>query len=1254
MHILIDGQPLQTAGAADRGVGRYTNGLLEALAQNHQVVLLHRPGPFLVPLAVGTPRALIHAGMTPDDFAALAERFQADVIVNCGGPSWEENVIVPGLRRAGVTGGAPLVASVFYDAIPWIFPEHYLPGARQRCTYHNRCVDLYVRADLVLAISQSSADDVVRFGYATADKVAVISTGVSRLRADQRPARSMFGLPKPYLLNVSGDDYRKNPEGLIAAFLRSRIRESHCLVAVISNDGEGGTGGFSRRMAARFGRLRPQGVFLLPRVSEGQLGALYRDADAFLYTSLYEGFGMPLVEAMQAGKWLITPTGSSLGEVAGPVVLSAIRDPNNREYIVAALDEAREKLRHGPPPAAPAVARAEAFTWPAVAGHFERAVQDRQQHRRPPDAVRPRLFWASPYPQDPSGISYYAQDLLGPVAKQFEIVLVPNTVATFVPTPQTGRFKIAAPSLPDLFAANDNEQPSVFYHVGNSHFHMNLVDLLLALPGVVSIHDSYLRGLYEVWRDRLVDIRRRNLEQLLHVNARWSSRLAKLDRLLTPNQPSLLRRIVRRFARLPGISAMVKAVARRARQRVRHKLALLGFSAEPPKAPETPFERQVIGHSDGLLFLCDHARSLLKPEYLRGKPSAIVPLYCRYRGAVGAEEKRRLRQRFGIPEGAFVVATAGIQVEMKLTDKIVYHCMELQRRRPGARVYLQILGRFDDRKLHARVKGILEGGGIEYCLADDFLDEALFYQRLALSDVVVFLRGWSTGGPSAGLNDALGMGIPGVITDDFALKEYPDTSVLKLANEKVADGLVELFDKPDLRRALAAGGLDYARANSLDAVGGMIAETLRRHGQRASAAAAGNGSAPRPAPEVFVDLTFHFHHKARSGLQRVEQELALGLHEWGKGGRPFQLVVWNQGTGHYHRLPVEALRGRDQAPPLADCVCRWPVVTVRGGAHLFVLASNWPLGQPYFDRLLALKAQGVHLGALVPDLIPIRHRHTFYRHHSPGTTIDAFAGFCHQVVPACAHVFTISNHVLGQLHDFLWRNGRIGQSDQRPPRWHVLQLGADFKKSFVDGAAGPAVRASEALPRGPFVLYVATLELRKNHQRLFDALCRVRRQKRDLELVLVGGVDGGFPAAQRKFIDKNGWVHHYRRIDDAGLERLYERCLFTVYPSLDEGYGLPVVESLRRGKLCLAARAGAIPEAGGPYADYFDPLDAAALAARILHYATDAEALRERQEMLHTYRPISWKTTVQQIADAYGVEADAVVRSEPLRFSQAG
>jgi glycosyltransferase involved in cell wall biosynthesis len=156
----------------------------------------------------------------------------------------------------------------------------------------------------------------------------------------------------------------------------------------------------------------------------------------------------------------------------------------------------------------------------------------------------------------------------------------------------------------------------------------------------------------------------------------------------------------------------------------------------------------------------------------------------------------------------------------------------------------------------------------------------------------------------------------------------------------------------------------------------------------------------------------------------------------------------------------------------------------------------------------------------------------------------------------------------------------------------------------ADVSAAPAtdVRERLGLGEGPIVLSVQAQKAHKNLMRLVHALRAVAERHPDVRLVIPGNpTEHGreLEAAARELgIGDNvalaGWV------SDADLEGLWAEASCSVVASLNEGFGLPVLESMKRGVPVASSNAGSLPEAGGDAAIYFDPLDEAAMAEAIL------------------------------------------------------
>jgi glycosyltransferase involved in cell wall biosynthesis len=160
------------------------------------------------------------------------------------------------------------------------------------------------------------------------------------------------------------------------------------------------------------------------------------------------------------------------------------------------------------------------------------------------------------------------------------------------------------------------------------------------------------------------------------------------------------------------------------------------------------------------------------------------------------------------------------------------------------------------------------------------------------------------------------------------------------------------------------------------------------------------------------------------------------------------------------------------------------------------------------------------------------------------------------------------------------------------------------------------------------VLFVSTIEVRKNHQLLMRVWRRLLEEMRPSDvpwLVFVGRIGwmvDDFVRQLHACDFLNGRIIVIADATDTELAALYRSCLFTVFPSLYEGWGLPVTESLSLGKPCLASDRTSLPEAGGPFARYFDPENVAEATAAIRGAIEDRDGLRRWEDQIkREFRP---------------------------------
>ena len=267
------------------------------------------------------------------------------------------------------------------------------------------------------------------------------------------------------------------------------------------------------------------------------------------------------------------------------------------------------------------------------------------------------------------------------------------------------------------------------------------------------------------------------------------------------------------------------------------------------------------------------------------------------------------------------------------------------------------------------------------------------------------------------------------------------------------------------------------------------------------------------------------------------------------------------------------------------------------GDTLLVLGSPW--FHPNYARLVtkAKCEKGLRFAVLVYDLIPIRRPEWCDQ-----GLIRIFTHWTNSVLPLADVILTISRasaiDVAAYLSELAVENGIV----PRP-----IPIGTGFHGAAALPESGMPSRAPPPNdlgrpelgrplpPAGSYALVVSTIEARKNHVllfRLWRRLLGTLPHHLVPTLVLAGRI--GWLIADliqqlhnAAFLD--GKIVVIENPTDAELKRLYAGCLFTVFPSFYEGWGLPVSESLAFGRPCFASNATSLPEAGGNLARYFDP-----------------------------------------------------------------
>ncbi|WPB84870.1 glycosyltransferase [Sediminicoccus rosea] len=459
----------------------------------------------------------------------------------------------------------------------------------------------------------------------------------------------------------------------------------------------------------------------------------------------------------------------------------------------------------------------------------------------------------------------------------------------------------------------------------------------------------------------------------------------------------------------------------------------------------------------------------------------------------------------------------------------------------------------------------------------------------------------------------------------------------RLALERLREAELDVArapENPATHRALSEALLQAGRRNAAIAAAreAFRLEPERRNWQairRVGGAPPDEGTPGGPQLHDVTDLLTMVRDTGRAtGIQRVQLGLAEGILADPVAAEQARFVFLAERFG-----PLWTLAREDIAAIIAYCLHE-PHDALRAEAlvhgamdrarptHLpsarvfFIMGAFWFwAGVP--SALARLRAAGLRIGVLIYDLIPLSHP----EHTSEGT-VAAFRQGLEEGATLWDFALTISEFTAREL-------GRQLAAIEAPsiPIRPVPLAHRISPPDKPDALAFP--EAVRDLQGQDYVLCVGTIESRKNHLALFQAWQILLREGLDPPpLVLVGRpgwrvTDLMEQLEATRFL--GGRVRLVHGVSDPELEGLYRGCLFTIFPSFTEGWGLPVGESLALGKLCLAALEGATPEAAGGFAEPIDAYSPRDIAARVRHFVTDRAALAAAEAKLREgFTPRGW------------------------------
>ena len=801
-----------------RGVGRYvfelTNALL-SLGSPHEFILYAEadaPADMLPLVAHAATLRMLRAD------PARGERDMTDAFrrLLSANPDHLDLMLITNpleLRPDFLTPAKPLnrlkMASVVYDLIPLIFQNHYYhvwPGPEFIRRYQ-RGLEQLKTYDVLLAISEATRNDFLNHLALPPEKVVNVSTASEaacwkphrgKPTAKQIEELAGLGIAGPFVYSMGAMEYRKNLGGLLDAFskLPDVIRSTHQLVVTyamspleehkVQADAE--TLGIGDRLV------------MTPRLSDELLAILYQQCEVFVFPSIYEGFGLPVLEAMRCGAAVIAGDNSSQIEVVGDAGLLA--DVGDSRDLLAKILQVLENPAIATDLRRKAVTQSGLFRWSNVADKTIQAIEAlaKPKTKLRLDATRlgrsrkPRIAYFSPFPPLLSGVGDYSERLIEELRAEYRVDLYHDS--GYEPSL---KLQSAVHACHDhrLFPRNDSilHYHSIVYQMGNSHLHKYIYELLPKFPGVVTLHDFNLAG-FQYWDS--------------------SSSGAGLDgfcRVVEEYDPDLAPGLAESLAewdRTPGGVIDQCALAGIAlNQRIfRHALEVVVHSPWCVRQA-----RSIHGDLADKTQVVPHGAAVIRRT---------------------PEEIAALRGRYGLPRDGLLIGNFGIIHPTKMNVESLRAFAEVARENPDA-LFLLVGTEHDNGAARKEVAELGLSSRVRFFAPKP---TAEFIELAGIVDIGINLRRPPTNGETSGaLLHLLCQGVATIVSDIGTFGDYPETVVRKVtfSDDRFSElktCLLELARNPDMRHELGASGLRHVtEIHSWRRAMNLYAEVIERCGR---------------------------------------------------------------------------------------------------------------------------------------------------------------------------------------------------------------------------------------------------------------------------------------------------------------------------------------------------------------------------------------------------------------------------------------
>jgi glycosyltransferase involved in cell wall biosynthesis len=825
---------------------------------------------------------------------------------------------------------------------------------------------------------------------------------------------------------------------------------------------------------------------------------------------------------------------------------------------------------------------------------------------------RPKLAYFSPILPIKSGIASYSSELLPYLSKFYDITLVVDEKEKDTKYTDTEYPILSSKEFPEQIKTFDR----LLYHFGNSAYHSYMWPLLKKYPGTVVLHDFFLSGLlsYE--------------EVIQNKTLFWTEQLFK--------------------------SHGYKALAER-------------YTVDTGELSyRYPCSFEILQSAEGIIVHSDYSRKLAHTWYtpLSNKRWQTIP---HLRIPVDTIEKHNARKKIGFEKDDILICSFGMLNATKNNHRLLEAFLNSTLSK-DPKCHLVFVGESTEEKYMETLRNTIRKSGIKDRIKiTGWTDDTLFKHYLEAADIGVQLRTSSRGETSGTVLDCLNYGLATIVNANGSMADFPKDVLVMLEEDFTDDALREaletLIRNPELRQTFSQKAREHIRTchnpeqcaiqyqkaiekfsffkhtyhTAISQLASLESVAKSNHMLEKIAHCISSSTIPPVRHrQLLVDVSAVVQSDLHTGIQRVVRAQLLALLSLSPHNLRVEPVYLSSHGGFHYRY------ARDYICSILDMpvAVEESAVVVEAGDIFYGLDFHWDgvIKASQSGLYRQWKAKGVSVNFMVYDLLPIQYPDLF-----PKNASSLHEQWLLEITPVSNTLMCISQSVADAFDT--WKNAQNGKLSLYHPETAIIHLGADVESSLPTQASSPeALEMRQLMQSKPVFLMVSTIEPRKGYLQTIEAFEHLWNEGKEIALVIVGKEGWkGLPAAERRNIPDtvkklrahprlNKELFWLENVSDRFLKELYDNASALIVASIDEGFGLPLIEAAHHHLPVIARDIPVFREVAGKYAYYFpNSPESKVLAASISTWLSlyDNKAHPLSDDMPYC----TWEESAQKVLD---------------------